>query len=407
MIQYIKIKNFGPIKDEVELSFEAALPDELSDDIYVYVMPDGTRLLKLAYIYGANASGKTTILTVFEFLKKLLLNPLLGKSATLEYKPFLYCADPLKTESYMELAFYANKVRHIYSITFSPEAVLHEKLVYYQSAKPTELFSRETEMDKRLVKIQFGSRTKVSVKERERLESNTLHNNSVMGAFAKTNADIVELNELNIWFSIFMLGLITSSTNIADNTAGMIANDPTANKWLNKLMNKADRQITKVSVDSGATAIENKREVEFTHHTDAGIFTLPFYSESKGMQRYFSLGGALYTLVHTNAILLIDDLETSLHPDLMKHFLQTFLANAEQSQMLITTHNTGLMEEIDFIRRDALWFSEKKADGSVDLYAASDFDSGILRKGASLINAYRAGKLGAKPNLGSAFIGQE
>jgi hypothetical protein len=72
--------------------------------------------------------------------------------------------------------------------------------------------------------------------------------------------------------------------------------------------------------------------------------------------------------------------------------------------MLITTHNVGLMEEIDFIRRDALWFSEKKEDGSVDLYSAADFDSGVLRKGSSLINAYRAGRLGAKPNLGSPFI---
>lgn len=439
MIQYIKIKNFGPIKEEAEFSFEAALAEEMSDDIYVATMPDGIKLLKLAYVYGANASGKTTILKVFEFLRRLLLQPLQDKSATLDYEPFLFCKDPSAAGSSIELAFYANLVRHIYTVTFNQEAILTEKFVFFHSAKPTELFSRETHMEKRLATIQFGSKIKVPAKERERLESNTLHNNTVFGAFTKTNADIPELNALNIWLSLFWLGMISSGTNVVDETAAMIAGDPRANKWLDRFMNKADRQISKVHADkerSVASAIkghnsewympnasmsgttmsklyvgehvyELKRKVEFTHHTDNGVFTLPIEAESNGTQRYFSLGGPLYMLVHTNSILLVDELENSLHPDLMKHFLQTFLANAERSQMLITTHNVALMEEIDLIRRDALWFSEKKEDGSVDLYSASDFDSGILRKGASLINAYRAGKLGAKPNLGSPYITQE
>ena len=249
-----------------------------------------------------------------------------------------------------------------------------------------------------------------------------------------------------------MLGMISSSTNIVDDTAAMIAGNPAANKWLDKFMNKADRQISKVSADKektfsarsanaekterveympqgsfkmntsitspggvvsntrvygGGDIFELNRKVEFTHQTDDGVFVLPIDAESSGTQRYFSLGGPLYRLVHTSSFLLVDELETSLHPDLMKHFLQTFLANAEQSQMLITTHNIGLMEEIDFVRRDALWFTEKRADGSADLYSAADFDSSILRKGASLVNAYRSGKLGAKPNLGSPFISQE
>lgn len=88
----------------------------------------------------------------------------------------------------------------------------------------------------------------------------------------------------------------------------------------------------------------------------------------------------------------------------MKHFLQTFLLNATRSQLLITTHNIALLEEQDFIRRDALWFSEKGPDGGIQLYSAADFDSTKLRRDASLINAYRSGRLGAKPNLGSPYV---
>ncbi|SEB08703.1 AAA family ATPase [Pedobacter hartonius] len=449
MIQYLKIKNFGPIKDEVELSFEAILNEEMSDDIYSVIMPDGCKLLKLAYIYGANASGKTTILKAIEFLRKLLLNPLLEKSEKLDFEPFLFCEDAQTSRSSIEFAFYANQRRHVYQINFNSEAVISERLVYYQSAKPTEIFNRETDLEKRLAKIQFGSKIKVPAKERERLEANTLHNNTVLGAFAKTNADIFELEALNMWLSTFFLGMITGNSNITSPIAEMMATNPNVSTWLNTFMNKADRQITKVHTESDDTlstilknfdikntdkfpqgsvkinssidpatgsftdkfkingaAVAVTRRVEVTHETPAGSFILPIESESTGTQRYFALGAPLYMLVHSKALLLIDELENSLHPDLMKHFLQTFLANAGESQMLITTHNVGLMEEIDFIRRDALWFAEKKEDGSVDLYSAADFDSGILRKGASLVNAYRAGRLGAKPNLGSPFIPQ-
>lgn len=65
------------------------------------------------------------------------------------------------------------------------------------------------------------------------------------------------------------------------------------------------------------------------------------------------------------------------------------------------------MENQDFIRRDALWFSEKNEDGSIGLYSAADFDSATLRKDASIINAYKAGRLEAKPNLGSPYLSVE
>jgi AAA15 family ATPase/GTPase len=436
MVHYVKIENFGPIKDEVELNFEtdALQPD---DNEYVAVMADGRKLLKLIYIYGANASGKTTILKAFDFFRKLLLRPVQNKSIELDYDPFLFCQNPYEKPSCFELAFYANEVRHIYTIKFNRQGILNERLIYYHSAKPTELFSRETDLEKRLSRILFGSRSKVTVREKDLLESNTLHNNTVFGAYTKTNVDIPELEVLNIWLDNFLLGLITSGNDITNETAEQIAGNPKANKWVNAFLNKADRQISEVNVNqqdkslhtaivpdyydepnvfnSGSPhpdvsfivpdQIPGRRKIEFTHKTGEGnSYRLPIAAESNGTQRYFALGGPLYKLVHGNHLLCIDELETSLHPDLMKHFMQTFLANAGQSQMLITTHNVALMEELDFIRRDALWFSEKNTDGSVALYSAADFDSITLRKSASIINAYRAGRLGAKPNLGSPYI---
>ena len=81
--------------------------------------------------------------------------------------------------------------------------------------------------------------------------------------------------------------------------------------------------------------------------------------------------------------------------------------NAGHSQLLFTTHNLFLLEDADLIRKDALWFTEKDATGAVSLFSATDFDSTQLRKGASIINAYKAGRLGARPNLGSPYINAE
>jgi AAA15 family ATPase/GTPase len=446
MVHYLKIENFGPVKSVAEMNFEVA---EQVDDAYEVTMPDGRRLLKLAYIYGANASGKTTILKAFEFLRKLLLKPFTDKGIELDFEPFLFRNAPYKKNSRFELSFYAEGIRYVYQLSFNKQAILDEKVVFYQTAKPTELFSRSTDLKKRLAKIQFGSKIKVPARERDLLESNTLHNNTVIGAYAKTNVDIPELEKLNKWFTSFLLGMITSAQNLTELTVSLIDQNPLVNQWMNSFLNKADRQISAVEVGdsdhlihvpsdesqladfsgrfalreshSGKGSIQVKpgsalptgfygggavqRRVDFVHTvSDHKNYPLSILSESSGTKRYFGLGGPLYTLIHASRLLCIDELETSLHPDLMKHFLQIFLLNATNSQLLVTTHNTSLMENQDFIRRDALWFSEKNEDGSVGFYSAADFDSATLRKDASIINAYKAGRLGAKPNLGSPYL---
>lgn len=437
MIHYLKIRNFGPIKDEVEINFEAA---EDAQDAYETVMADGTRLLKLAYIYGANASGKTTILKAFEFLKKLLLKPINDKAGELDYEPFLFCEAPYKEDSGFELSFYVEGIHYIYNVSFNKEAITHEKMVFYQTAKPTELFSRDTDLEKRLTRIEFGSRIKVPVRERDLLEGNTLHNNTVIGAYAKTNVDIGELEKLNKWFSTYFLGMITSHDNLSEMTASYLENNPKAIGWVNLFMRKADHQISEVKFDfnriesippeenfmlsqgghqAGATMMAAEesqkyyrggavhRKIDFIHNIKNRHYALSIVKESNGTRRYFGLGGPLHVLVHDSHLLCIDELETSLHPDLMIFFLQVFLMNSKQSQMLVTTHNMSLMENLDFLRRDALWFSEKNSDGAVNLYSASDFDSATLRKDANIFRVYKSGKLGAKPNLGSPYLIEE
>ena len=90
----------------------------------------------------------------------------------------------------------------------------------------------------------------------------------------------------------------------------------------------------------------------------------------------------------------------SLHYDLFTHIIKTFLVNSDRAQLIFSTHSLMLLDE-DFIRRDMVYFASKNESGATEIYRAKDFG---LHKEVSILNAYRAGKLGAKPQLGSIFI---
>jgi AAA15 family ATPase/GTPase len=112
----------------------------------------------------------------------------------------------------------------------------------------------------------------------------------------------------------------------------------------------------------------------------------------------------LYLTLKENRILLIDEIESSLHPDLLKHFLLIFLANAKESQLIFTTHSRELLMEKDLFRYETIYFTEKKENGSTDLFSLKDFDSKTIRKENSIFNIYKSGKLGAIPNTKNYFL---
>lgn len=122
--------------------------------------------------------------------------------------------------------------------------------------------------------------------------------------------------------------------------------------------------------------------------------------QSQGTLRYYGLGGALNKLVSENATLLIDEIENSLHFELVRHFIKTFLVNSVHSQLIVSTHDIGILED-DLMRRDAVWITEKNINGGTELYSIADFK---LHKNISIANAYKIGKLGGKPELGNIYL---
>ena len=100
----------------------------------------------------------------------------------------------------------------------------------------------------------------------------------------------------------------------------------------------------------------------------------------------------------------IDELETSLHPDLFSHFILSFLMNSKSSQLIATTHNREILDNRDIYRNDAIWFTDKNESSATELYSLSDFDSSVIRNTSSVYNAYKIGKLGGVQNTGDVYI---
>ena len=110
-------------------------------------------------------------------------------------------------------------------------------------------------------------------------------------------------------------------------------------------------------------------------------------------------------ILNSSKNLPIDEIESSLHPDLFNHFLLTYLVNGKkESQLIATTHNREILSNRDIFRDDAIWFTDKNENSATELYSLADFDSSVVRDTTNVLNAYKSGKLGGVPNLGDYYI---
>src|SRR5690606_20596068 len=213
MIIEFTVSNFGPIRDEQVLSFEATADDSLSD-YYVAEPIPGLRLLKMMVLYGPNASGKSTFLKALEFLRDLSIYPVKAKFESLDFEPFLFDSRSKKKTSALKISFIANKVRHSYEVAFTKNYIIKEKLQYAPKGRMADLYLRETDIENQLSRVSFGSTVKASARDIALIEGNTIWNTTVIGAFNKTNVNIPELQQVLHWFQETLMSEIEPGTDL-------------------------------------------------------------------------------------------------------------------------------------------------------------------------------------------------
>lgn len=428
MIINFSLQNFGSVKDKQTLTFEADKSDHLENSYIIHT--NGLRLLKIALIYGANASGKTTILKALEFLRDIILEPETKKTDELDFQPFLFDAETPNENSVISIEFITNDTKYFYEVEFFRKAVVNEVLNFYNPNK-ANVYKRTTDIKNQFTEIKFGSKIKIDKLLEKNLEANTLWNNTVLGGFLKTNVDVKELKEAVGWFKNYLRPLIYTKTQLERFVTSKITKGELSKIDVINILQKADFHISDIVIqeeekeipdgyidfvkkqlkapDNEVKKLEEKDKVTsvniaFKHTVIQSKYTLPIEMESQGTRRFYGFAGLLALLIKNSTAFPIDELESSLHPDLYTHFILSFLLNTDKSQIIATTHNLEILDNKDIFRNDVIWFTDKNENCATELYSLADFDSSIIRNTTNIYNAYKSGKLKAIPNLGDNFI---
>ncbi|REC42974.1 AAA family ATPase [Chryseobacterium sp. 5_R23647] len=416
MIQEFSFKNYLSFKEKQTISFLATSERKLRDEL-TYEPKKGVKLLRMALIYGANASGKSNLLQAIQALWILMYSPNYKEDELINvYNPFeLFDGEPIE----FDVVFWVQKRKFYYNIQFNQYEILHEKLQYTSNGGVmSDVYERFKGNE-----YKFGSTIDIKSKQKNDLIKETLKNHSVISTLNKKNLDVPPIfHEVYNWIklNIHELGIYNSSIEIAEQAERNID----LRKMILDLLCKADFNIVdfnlvesritdslrdeiikdkSLSEDLKNKLLEPRKELFFKHQTgDLDEFQLNFGMESSGTRIYFRLARILFELKNGNNIFMEDEIEDSLHYDLLLHYLQTYLQIESSSQLIFTTHNQMLLEEDWLIRRDMIWLVEKdKNTSSSNLKRVSELG---LHKNLSLLNAYKIGKLGAKPNLGSTIL---
>ena len=415
MIVNFSIQNFGSIKDKQTLSFEADDSKHLEDTYVVHTA--GKRLLKLVLIYGANASGKTTVLKALDFLRDLLMNPKEKKTDILHFDPFLFDVQTPLQPTQLSIEFVHEEVCYQYEVAFTRQAIISEALYIDTFERVRVLvYSRTTDIEEQLTKISFGDKITIDKNAQQVLELNTLWNNTVLGGFLKTNINLEEFRRVADWFQNYLKPIVAPDTKLDTYITNKIDDKKMTKEEILEILKKADFNISDMVIRKKEEIvpedllrffkgqIEIKGRIIFQHKIDNVFYSLPMEKESEGTKRFYGFAGLLALLIKTPTIFPIDELESSLHPDLYTHFLLSFLQNAQHSQLIATTHNRELLGDTDIFRNDVIWFTDKGEDCATELYSLADFDTSAIK---NFLNAYKIGKFSAVPRLFDTFIDLE
>ena len=343
--------------------------------------------------------------------------------------PFLLDETSKAKTTKMSMSFYVNQLKYILSFELDKKRIYSETLTVYESIRPTKLYSRSYDPDTDSSVIEFGTNLKMAKKNQDAIAGNTINNCSVLAAFGNSNVEKTKLNDVYDYFAKQVKDVLAPGMLLSEYVKRHLDKDKDGNlkKFILNFLKASDfniedvtlheeeelitpeleQLIQKAPIDDDAKSEMLKKgkitntELTFTHRAGNGSYELSEEYESNGTMRFLGMAVILNFLLKKNQFVPIDEVETSIHYELLSYFIKVFLANSNQtSQMLLTTHDINLLNE-EFIRRDTIWFTDKDEQGETNVVRLSALG---LHKNLSPYNAYKQGKLVKLPFLGSQYF---
>ena len=419
MLIQFNFKNFKSFRDEATLDLSAAKMTEFSDRV---VSEGNDKILPMAAIYGANASGKSNIYNAFGYMADYVIESFKygdEEEKFEEYRPtpFLFDSVSNNAESSFEVYFTipGDQAEKTYNYGFCVDryGVTEEWLnVKAKTArKYASVFYRSTEEDTLdLSGLTKSSRDNIQVA----LEKQVLIIS--LGAKLKVN----KCKVIRDWFmanEFADFGDPFTNFFLSRRLPKGFVDDDSVQKKVIEYFASFDEHIKDFEIEKLPQNADSKEEtykISSLHKkidTDA-FAAIPLNMESAGTLKMFALYPELQDVLEKGSIFFIDELNARLHPLLVRNFLLTFLnpeINTKHAQLIFTTHDTWQLSN-QLLRRDEVWFTEKDEQGISKLYSLADFvdESGArIRKDESYEKNYLIGKYGAIPTLRSIDIFKE
>ena len=440
MLIKLSVENFKSFDQKEELSMVSSSKMQGNKNHRMKIKQ--TQLLKNAVVYGANASGKSNLVTAFAFIKSTLMEGLpVGSTND-------FCRNKeadKERESVFELQFTVGDTFYAYgfSAILSQRKMTEEWLFeLMQDGGAHKLFIRKGKNAPVLgedVRLSTAEKSRFTVYSEDFIDQDTRLFLTEMNRGKKyaRNSRLLFFPET---FSWIMNNIIVINPNIGISNTEAYYNDESLEN-ISKLIQTFDTGITdiktrQITVDEMSKMIPvevvqsifshlktqmqmtNMPGIQMTWRVEGGFFNIriqgnsepeittlvlkhgksvfdfSFVEESDGTKRLFDLIDMLLT-DRPDTVFIVDELERSLHPKLTEHFLKLFMEahDGVRMQLVFTTHEDTIMDQSLF-RRDEIWFVERNADNASKIYSLDRFKERYDKK---LSKAYLEGRYGAIP----------
>ncbi|MGD9970271.1 MAG: ATP/GTP-binding protein [Sulfuricurvum sp.] len=421
MLVEFKVNNFRSIKDTATFSMLTSSKDEGNSFEF-----RNYSLLRSSIIYGANASGKSNLLKAMAFMSRLVLNhyKIIQSTDQLPHDPYLLSTETEDESSTFEIVFFVGETKYRYGFEIDSEVVYSEWLFADEKGKEAKLFFRDTEEPDYVNPNKFKEGYDFFNKKEEKIkiaknqlfiwkcdrEDDAIISKSILKWFNQFNMidgidhkgyinfTMKQMKVENFREEIVKLvktadiGINDIHMEEEDIPSEIIAQFPLSDDEKNKILNEGGFKIPLLNT------------VHQKFNQDGEIIGSVVFElnedESKGTKKFFAMSAPILDTLQNGKILMIDELDASLHPILTQHLIKLFHdkdINKNNAQLIFVTHDTNLLKP-ELFRRDQIWLTEKDQYGATTIYSLAQFKN--VRKQEDFEKQYIQGKYGAIPYLG-------
>lgn len=407
MLIGFSFKNFASFYDENIITMISS-PDTKFRGLNTIKTQHG-ELLKSAFLFGANGSGKSNFISAIDYMKTLVLAELRTQSKMMsDINNFLFSEISDETPSLFEVEFIANDIVYVYGFEILNGEVNQEYL-HKKAKRKTPIFIR-TSPDFKDISL---SKEMDNVKE---LTQNTRRDTLFLYWANGGNNEIAMT--VYRWFENLQIFDTANAKQLWDATINYIEEENDGKNNVLTLLQKADINILALDIDkeykdSGLVnqviakkmkiiPVNTKHNIYNENWEKTGTVQTPIDFESAGTIKLFEIAGPIIKALENGNVVIIDEIDSRLHPMLVRFLVMMFNSiskNPKNAQLICNTHDVLLLDED--IRRDQVYFTEKDEYGKSTLYSLTDFKG--VRKESKLLKQYLLGVFGATPKLKEYF----